>query len=204
MAPAGRLTAPVELPDPPPPFPPFPLKERHRIYDSPWVGLRRDIVELPSGAEQEYHVIEIGPAVTVVPELEDGRVLLIGQYRYTHGGTHWELPAGRLEPGESPEQAAVRELREETGHEAARMLPLPAFFPTNGISAHHASAFVAEGCRSAGPAAPEPSELIVPRAFTRGEIEALLDAGSIADAFAALPLLYWLRGTHERTSKEPS
>lgn len=194
-----RYTPPMSsIPAPPPPFPPFVVHSSTRLYDSPWVGLRRDEVTLPSGKLQEYHIVEIGPAVTVVPVLPDGRVLLIGQYRYPHGKTHWELPAGRLEEGEEASVGACRELLEETGYTPLELLPLPGFYPTNGISAHHASAFVATDCRRVAEPKREEAEQIVERIFTRQEIEALLDAGMIEDAFAALPLLYWLRGTHEQ------
>ena len=188
------------LPDNPPPFPPFTQHSTERIYDSPWCSLRRDMVTLPSGNLQEYHVIEIGPAVTVVPVLPDGRVLLIGQYRYPHGKTHWELPAGRLEDGEEPDAAARRELLEETGYAPSKLLALPGFYPTNGISAHHASAYVATDCTRIQNPDREEAEQIIEGIFTRDEIEAMLDAGLIQDAFAALPLLYWLRGTHLKKS----
>jgi 8-oxo-dGTP pyrophosphatase MutT (NUDIX family) len=148
---------------------------------------------LPDGSHQEHHVVEIPDAAVVVPVLPDGRLLLIWQYRYVHHRTHWELPAGRIAPGETPAQGAARELLEETGHRADSLVPLPGFYPTNGISAHFAHAFVAHGCRRAGEQRLEPSERILLRAFDRGEVEALLDAGRILDAFAALPLLYYLR-----------
>ncbi|MAE46026.1 MAG: hypothetical protein CMJ86_03950 [Planctomycetes bacterium] len=188
----------------PAPFPPFTRHSSERIYDSPWCGLRRDMVTLPSGELQEYHVLEIGPAVTVVPVLPDGRVLLIGQYRYPHGKTHWELPAGRLEPDEEEDAAARRELLEETGYAPDQLLPLPGFYPTNGISAHHASAFVATGCKQIAQPTPDSAEQITVGLFTREEVEALLDAGQIQDAFAALPLLYWLRGTHLQKNSCPA
>jgi ADP-ribose pyrophosphatase len=181
------------VPDDPAPFPPFGVARSERIYHSPWCGLRRDIVRLPSGAEREYHVFEIGEAVAVVPVLADGRVVMIGQYRYPHGKTHWEIPAGRLHDGEAPAAAAERELSEETGHRAARLEALPGFYPTNGISAHYAHAFVAHGCVPVGEAKPDDTEQIVVKAFTRDEVERLLDAGRIADAFAAISLMYWLR-----------
>jgi ADP-ribose pyrophosphatase len=181
------------VPDDPAPFPPFGVARSERIYQSPWCGLRRDIVRLANGAEREYHVFEIGEAVAVVPVLADGRVVMIGQYRYPHGKTHWEIPAGRLHEGEAPALAAERELLEETGHRAERLEALPGFYPTNGISAHYAHAFVAHGCVPAGEAQPDDTEQIVVKAFTRAEVERLLDAGRIADAFAAISLMYWLR-----------
>ncbi len=182
-----------EIPDDPPAFPPLRTHASEQIYASAWVGLRRDVLVLPDGRHQEHHVVEIPDAAVVVPLLAGGKILLIGQYRHVHGRTHWELPAGRIATGETPEQGAARELLEETGHRAERMDPMPGFYPTNGISAHFAHVFVAHGCARVAEQSLEPSERILLRAFTRGEIEAMLDAGRVLDAFAALPLFYYLR-----------
>lgn len=181
------------VPDNPTPFTPFGVARSERIYHSPWCGLRRDIVRLESGVEREYHVFEVGDAVAVVPVLPDGRIVLIGQYRYPHGKTHWEIPAGRLHQNEDAHEAAVRELREETGYRAARLEPLPGFYPTNGISAHFAHAFVARDCERVFDLDLEDTEQLVVKTFTRAEIGLLLDAGRIEDAFAAISLMYWLR-----------
>jgi ADP-ribose pyrophosphatase len=181
------------VPENPAPFPPFGVARTERIYHSPWCGLRRDIVRLASGAEREYHVFEIGDAVAVVPVLPDGRIVMIGQYRYPHGKTHWEIPAGRLHENEEPVEAARRELREETGYRAARFERLPGFYPSNGITAHFAHAFVALDCEKAGELELDDTEQLVVKTFSREEIGLLLDAGRIEDAFAAISLMYWLR-----------
>ena len=186
----------AELPENPPQFDPFPTAESERIYDSPWCGLRRDQVVLPNGALQEYHVFEISDAVAILPVTRTGEIVMVGQYRYPHGKTHWETPAGRIDEGEDPRAAAQRELQEETGYRADRLVPLPGFYPTNGISAHYAHAFLALDCERVSEPQPDASEQITVRVFTRTEAEALLDAGLLADAFTALPLLYYLRGCH--------
>lgn len=180
-------------PPDPEPFPPFRRIRTQRIYDSPWVGLRRDVVRRDEGPEREYHVVEIGDAVAVVPVRADGSIVLVGQYRYPHGRTHWEIPAGRLAPAEAPLAGAVRELREETGHVAARFESLPGFFPINGISAHWAHLYVAHDCAAVGTPVLDELEQLVVRAFPRAEVEALLDAGRLADGFTALAIHAYLR-----------
>lgn len=182
-----------EVPAGPEPFAPFERVRSERIYDSPWVGLRRDVVRRAGGAEGEYHVVEITDAVAVVPVRADRTIVLVGQYRYPHGRTHWEIPAGRLHADETPRAGAERELLEETGHRAGQLETLPGFFPMNGISAHFAHLFVGHDCERVAEPVLDELEQIVVRVFRRDEIEALLDAGQLADGFTALALLYWLR-----------
>ncbi|MCP3917922.1 MAG: NUDIX hydrolase [bacterium] len=185
----GGGASPPANPDP---FPPFGVHESRRIYDSPWCGLRRDVVVLPSGALQEYHVFEVSDAVSVVPVLPDGSIVMIGQYRYPHGKTHWELPAGRINEGEKPADGAARELEEETGYRAGRLEPLPGFYPTNGISAHYAHQFRAVDCELVGAPQPDDSEQLIVRVFRPDEVRALLASGRVEDGFTAIGLMYHL------------
>lgn len=178
--------------DDPPPFEPFERTGSRRVYDSPWCGLRQDFIRLPDGHEQDYHVFEVSNAVAVVPIMADGRIAMVWQYRYPSGRSHWEVPAGRIHGGEDPALAAARELREEAGCEAERLVRLPGFFPTNGISAHYAHAFVALGCRRVGEPRLDAAERLVTRTFDRAEVERRLRAGVFADGFTALSLFYAL------------
>jgi ADP-ribose pyrophosphatase len=176
----------------PPAFEPFETTERRQVYESPWCGLRQDFIRLPDGHEQDYHVFEVSNAVAVVPILPDGRIRMVWQYRYPSGRSQWEVPAGRIHGGEDPAEGAARELREEAGCVAERLVQLPGFFPTGGISAHYAHAYLAVGCQQVGELELDPAERLVVRDFDRTEVERRLRDGVFADAFTALALFYGL------------
>jgi len=180
----ARLPEPLEA---------YEVDSSERIYDSYWCGLRRDQLRLEDGTLQEYHVFEIANAVAVVPLTADGDVLMLAHYRHPAGTTGWETPAGRIHDGEDPAVAARRELREETGYDAGQLVRLPGFHPTGGISAHYAHAFVALDCTPACEPELDACERLRVHRMPLSEAEALLDSGSIADAFTALPLSYVLR-----------
>ena len=173
------------------PWQPFPLAQSERLYDSPWCGLRRDFLRLPGGALQEYHVVELSPAVCVVPVLEDGSIALIWQHRHPHGRTHWEVPAGRMHDDETPEETARRELREETGLAPAALERLAGFYPTNGISAHYAHVFAARGCRPIGAQQLDATELLSVHAVSPEAVRRRLHAGGFEDGFTSLALFYY-------------
>jgi ADP-ribose pyrophosphatase len=80
-----------------------------------------DEVALADGRKTTREIVAHPGAVAVVPLLEDGRVVMIQQYRHAAGKVLWELPAGTLRPGEEPQECARRELTEETGYEAGRI-----------------------------------------------------------------------------------
>ena len=149
-------------------------------------------MELSGGERIPYHVFEVPDAVCVLPVLADGSIVMVGQYRYPHGKTHWEAPAGRIDSGESPEAAATRELEEETGYRPGHLVPLPGFYPVNGISPHWAHLFCALDCERVATPRPGTGEQIVVRVFSEAEARALLAAGRLEDGFTALALMYTL------------
>lgn len=174
----------------PPPFPPFPVSGTERLYDSSWCSLRRDRIEVGNGREQDYHVLEVADAVCIVPVLPDGSIVMLWQLRHPHGRTHWEVPAGRVDEGETPEAAAARELLEETGHRAGTLERACSFYPVNGLSAHRAHLFLALDCRQVAEPRPDPSERIHVQVMSACEARRRLLAGELEDAFTALALFH--------------
>src|SRR2546429_9869627 len=136
------------------------------IYNGPVFGLRRDEVIEPSGVRATREVITHPGSVVVLPVLPDGRILLIRQYRHATRQYLWELVAGRMDPGETPEEAAARELIEETGYRAKRFRVLRDGFPTPGLLEERMLILPAEGL-TAGEEEPEEGEKRIPPAYRR-------------------------------------
>ena len=97
------------------------------------IDVTTEIVDLPNGRRVEFDFVRHPGAAAVVPFLDDGRVLLIRQFRFATGGEIMEVPAGKLDPGEAPEVCAARELEEETGYRAGRLERLGSIWTTPGF-----------------------------------------------------------------------
>lgn len=106
-------------------------------------------VTLPNGAVKHREIVRHPGAAAMVPFLDDGRVVLIKQYRHAVGDFVWEIPAGTLEPDEAPMACARRELVEETGYEATRLEKLAEILPAPGYTDEHIHIFLATGLRPA-------------------------------------------------------
>ena len=104
-----------------------------------------DRVRLPNGREMNVELVHHRGAAAVVPVLEDGTVLLVRQYRYATGGWLLEIPAGKLDNGESPESCALRETEEETGYRPAKLQPLGWIWTTPGFADEKIWLFLATG-----------------------------------------------------------
>ena len=132
-----------------------------------------------------------GSAVMMAVD-EKKRVLLVRQYRLPAGQYMWELPAGRLDPGESPLKAAKRELAEETGYRARAWKKLATFYASPGFVAEKMTVFLATGL-TAGEAEPMEDERIECRWFTSSEIDSMLRSGKIIDGKTMIGFLSWKR-----------
>ncbi len=114
-----------------------------------WLKIVTEEVALPNGRRTTLDVIRHPGASAVVPFLSDEEVLLIQQYRYAAGGTIWEVPAGKLDPGEAPDVCAARELEEETGYRASEIVPLGSILTTPGFTDERIHLFEANGLEPA-------------------------------------------------------
>jgi ADP-ribose pyrophosphatase len=113
------------------------------LHRNPWWLYKRDRVVLPSGAEGEYHYVQTPGSVMVVPVATDGRFLLVRQYRYLNRRESVEFPAGGIKAGQSAEDAARAELREEAGVTAGVLEEIGYFNPFNGVTDELCRVFVA-------------------------------------------------------------
>jgi|SRR5271157_266644 len=112
-----------------------------------WRGLSliNDKADAPGGHEVEYTFVRHPGSVMVIPVAPSGNLLLVEQYRYVIQTPSLEFPAGGLEPGESPQEAATRELKEETRYVAQQWERIGEFFTTNGLTDERMTVFLAQG-----------------------------------------------------------
>lgn len=157
------------------------------------VAVRVDDVRLPSGRIVAREVVEHPGAAAIVPVTGDGHVLMVRQYRKAVEAALLEIPAGTLEPGESAEQCARRELAEETGMRAGRLQALATYFPSPGVLTEAITLFLAEDLRPHRvPGDPGEESLRVERVPV-DRIMTLIDAGEIRDGKSLVGLLLALR-----------
>lgn len=152
--------------------------------------VRRDRVIEPNGLEATREMIAHPGSVVVLPLLDDGRILMIRQYRYAAKQFLWELVAGRKDDGEDFLHGAHRELLEETGYTARRMRSILDLFPTPGFLEEHMVIFLAEGLKP-GVAQQEADERITSRIFTLAEIERRIRSGNIRDMKSISAILFY-------------
>jgi ADP-ribose pyrophosphatase len=146
-----------------------------------------DRIESRNGTQKTREVVEHPGAAAIVPILPGGDILLVRQYRHAVTADLWEIPAGKIDPGEDPLSCARRELREETGYVAERWTELAAFFTTPGFSNERITLFRASDLRRVED--PTPGEIDASRPFARTALAGMIASGALDDGKTLVGLL---------------
>jgi ADP-ribose pyrophosphatase len=165
---------------------------RQVIHEGRKIKVVLDTSTGPNGQVLRRDMILHPGAVVILPVIDRDHICLLRNYRFVIGETLWELPAGTLEPGEPLEQAAVRELAEETGYAAKRWRCLGYLYASPGVLDEKLHLFVAEEL-TPGPARPEADEELEPKTVAWTDALRMALDGTIKDAKTVTAVLMWDR-----------
>jgi ADP-ribose pyrophosphatase len=160
------------------------------VYRSDIFRVTEDHAKDPKGFEIRRAIVRHNGSAVMMAVDDRRRILLVRQYRLPANAYLWELPAGRLDPGEKPLQAAKRELQEETGYRARRWKKLISFYPSPGYVSEKMTIFLATEL-TAGEAQPMEDERIECRWFAAKELEQKIRSNKIQDAKTIVGYLLW-------------
>lgn len=162
--------------------------DSERKYSGLIVNVRLDTAELSSGALEMREVVEHCGGVAVLPVDDDGICCMVRQFRYPFSRKMLEVPAGKLEPGEEPEQCAIRELSEETGLRADRLVPMGSVCASPGYLTEEIHIFLALGLHQ-GDSHPDENELLSVERHSLTELADRALCGEIRDSKTVIALL---------------
>lgn len=165
------------------------------------VTLRHDTVLLPDGTTAKREIIEHSGGVGVLAVDEEDRVYLVTQYRRPYDELVTEIPAGKLEPTEDPEEGAARELLEETGLTAERLTSLGAIYPSPGYCGEIIHIYLAEELKK-GTSRPDEGEFLSVSVKPLSEVRELIEKGNIRDAKTVVAVLRYLLMRKEQSGYE--
>lgn len=161
----------------------------------PWLTARRDVAKLPDGRiNHEYYVLEYPDWVNIIAITEDGMVVLERQYRHGLGKTCYELPCGVIEEGETPLEAAKRELLEETGYAGGEWKQLMTLSPNPATSNNLAHSFLATGVKKVAGQSLDATEDIEVHLKSQDYVRELLENNQILQALMAAPMMKYFFG----------
>lgn len=167
------------------------MLEKTRAFEFKFIGkvlaVREDRVELEDGTEAIREFVATKDSVAVLP-IHDGKVIMVTQFRYAVSTPLLEIPAGRIEKGEKPEQAAQRELKEETGYFAKDLIFLGYFFPSPGVLTERIYLYLAKDLVPME-ADPDHGERITITEFEYNDIYGRIKAGICPDMKTTLAFL---------------
>jgi ADP-ribose pyrophosphatase len=158
------------------------------VWACPWYSVRQDEILLPDGRAGVYNIVQKEAAVWILPVTMEKQIVLIRNYRYAVDDWCWEIPAGSIKAGQSPEEAALAELAEEVGGEAQQLDYIGQSYMANGICDEVGHFFLATGV-SLGEPDHEAAEVIEVHLKSIPEVLQMARANEINDAPSALVIL---------------
>ena len=165
------------------------LKSENIINIGPWLNVRQQTVLLPNGKQiPTWFIIDYPDWINVIAETKDGRLVMIDQYRHGLGVTKYELVAGVIDEGETPLQAAQRELLEETGFGGGEWELYMTLCPNTSCQSNLSYTFLARGVERLSEQHEEETEDIRVHVMDKKDVRELLEAGEIIQALHAAPL----------------
>jgi len=162
-----------------------------QLFKGRVISLQVDEVELPNGKRGKREIIKHPGAVAVIAITDEGKMIMVEQYRKAMERSLVEIPAGKLEPGEEPLRTAERELEEETGYESGEMKHLISFYTSPGFADELVHLFVANDLKKKdNPADCDEDEFVEVLELTVEEAQRFIEEGKIADAKTAYAVQY--------------
>jgi ADP-ribose pyrophosphatase len=176
------------------------------VYQGPLFRVQHDKIIEPGGRQNERDVIRHNGSVVILAVDDSGSkknpwIVMERQYRHAANQYLWELPAGKIDPGEEPLAGAKRELIEETGYRAKKWSPLVEYYPSPGFLGETMKVFLAEGLR-AGKAHPEEDEEIELRLIRLSDVLKMIEKGAILDGKTLSSVLVYARIRDKRRRKQ--
>ena len=149
-----------------------------------------DRVRLPNGRETNLDIVRHPPSVILIPMPDEGHIILLRQYRYAIDRWIWELPAGNVEAGENPDDAARRECAEETGQAPSTVERIGAFYPTPGYCDENSFFYRLTGLIATGAGHLDADEVLEPHVVSLSDARRMVSDGKIVDMKTALGLTF--------------
>ena len=182
---------------PKPPIQPWKCLNRKCVYKNPWITVYEDNVQLPNGHETIYGVV-VPPTdfVGIVPIIEPESIVMVRQYRYIQGDVTWEIPSGAMDEGETPREAAQRELREEIGYRAKSFELLNTMRSNKSIMDDKGYIFLANGLTPSKAKSDETEEIKIVKVHLQKTLE-MIENSEITDCVSIIGLLLASRQIQE-------
>jgi ADP-ribose diphosphatase len=156
-------------------------------FKNPWWTYKVDKYILPTGKEGEYHYVHTGGSVFIIPVLDDGRLLMVKQYRYLNSRFSLEFPGGGVKEGENPDEIARKELIEETGYNG-ELQKVGIFNPFCGVTNEYCHVYIARNLKESDEELHDDSEEFEVRTLSVAELEEKIFTNEI---FSGMSMASW-------------